>query len=444
MKHIVKQLIVLSLLLGVTFSYAQNKRSLNNFREPDKQGINVFEAPKDTAIVKAFDGVRVRVGGSSALQFQAIDHENGFVATDNPSSPWYEMVPLIEIGDNFNLATANLDLDVELGDGLRMHLRTYLSSRHHPEPYVKGGYLQIDNLNFIKEGTLSDLMKQVTVKLGHMEQNYGDQHFRRSDNSSAIYNPFVGNTILDAFTTEVGGEIYYRNNGWLVMVGMSNGKLNQAVNNPDTTSPSLLGKLGWDKQLSNDLRVRLTGSIYNTAQASRVYLYSADRAGSRYYLVLEDAEASASSNFRSGRYDPGFRNEITAIMINPFVKYQGLEVFGLVELTSGRSDSEFEATTPLTEKRRDWTQYMIEVLYRFGNNENFYVGGRYNSASGEEAGSGLDVTIDRFNIGGGVFLTKNVLAKLEYVNQTYDGFAPGNIYNEGKFSGVVVESVISF
>ena len=225
---------------------------------------------------------------------------------------------------------------------------------------------------------------------------------------------------------------------------MSNGKLNQAVNNPDTTSPSLLGKVGWDKQLSNDLRVRLTGSIYNTAHAARVYLYSADRTGSRYYFVLEDAEASASGNFRSGRYDPGFRNEITAIMINPFVKYQGLEVFGLVELTSGRSDSEFEATTPLTEKRRDWTQYMIEVLYRFGNNENFYVGGRYNSASGEEAGSGLDVTIDRFNIGGGVFLTKNVLAKLEYVNQTYDGFAPGNIYNEGKFSGVVVESVISF
>lgn len=29
MKHIVKQLIVLSLLLGATFSYAQNKRSLN-------------------------------------------------------------------------------------------------------------------------------------------------------------------------------------------------------------------------------------------------------------------------------------------------------------------------------------------------------------------------------------------------------------------------------
>ncbi|MCW8981004.1 MULTISPECIES: hypothetical protein [Altibacter] len=439
-----KKLTVLGLFFMFVVSYGQNKRSLNNFREPSKEGINVFEAPKDTSIVKPFDGVKVRVGGSSALQFQALDHENGFVATDDPANPWYEMLPLIEIGDNFNLATANLDLDVALADGLRMHLRTYLSSRHHPEPYVKGGYLQIDNLNFIQEGMLGNLMKYVTVKIGHMENNYGDQHFRRSDNSSAIYNPFVGNTILDAFTTEVGGELYYRNNGWIAMVGVSNGKLNQAVNNPETTSPSLLGKLGYDKQVNEDLRVRLTGSIYNTAHASRVYLYSADRAGSRYYLVLEDEEANTTSNFRSGRYDPGFRNEVTAIMINPFVKYQGLEIFGLVEFTSGRADSEFEDFITFKQKKRDWTQLMVEVLYRFGSNENFYLGGRYNTASGEEAGSGLDVTIDRINFGGGVFLTKNVLAKLEYVSQTYDGFAPGNIYNDGKFSGVVFESVISF
>ncbi len=444
MKHLMKKLTVLGLFFMFVVSYGQNKRSLNNFREPSKEGINVFEAPKDTSIVKPFDGVKVRVGGSSALQFQALDHENGFVATDDPANPWYEMLPLIEIGDNFNLATANLDLDVALADGLRMHLRTYLSSRHHPEPYVKGGYLQIDNLNFIQEGMLGNLMKYVTVKIGHMENNYGDQHFRRSDNSSAIYNPFVGNTILDAFTTEVGGELYYRNNGWIAMVGVSNGKLNQAVNNPETTSPSLLGKLGYDKQVNEDLRVRLTGSIYNTAHASRVYLYSADRAGSRYYLVLEDEEANTTSNFRSGRYDPGFRNEVTAIMINPFVKYQGLEIFGLVEFTSGRADSEFEDFITFKQKKRDWTQLMVEVLYRFGSNENFYLGGRYNTASGEEAGSGLDVTIDRINFGGGVFLTKNVLAKLEYVSQTYDGFAPGNIYNDGKFSGVVFESVISF
>lgn len=437
MKHLVKRLIVLCLFFVSIISYGQNKRSLNNFKEPNKEGINVFEAPKDTAVVKAFDGVTVRIGGSSTLQFQALDHSNGYMdAGTDETSPWFGELPLIEIGNNFNLATANLDLDVAFGDGLRMHLRTYLSSRHHPEPYVKGGYLQIDNLNFIKQGLLSDVMKVTTVKIGHMEINYGDTHFRRSDNSSAIYNPFVGNTIIDAFTTEVGAEVYVQTNGWLGMVGMSNGKLNQAVNNPKTTSPSVFAKLGYDKQLNEDVRVRLTGSIYNTAQARGTYLYDGDRAGSRYYLVLEDAEASSASNFKSGRYNPGFEYELNAIMINPFIKYQGLEFFGMYEMSTGKSAGEID--------KRDWTQYLVEVLYRFGNNENFYVGGRYNNASGEEKGTGNDVTIDRFNVGVGAFITKNILAKLEYVSQSYDGFDLGNILNEGKFDGVVFESVISF
>ena len=180
----------MSLMFVMNIS-AQN-RKLDNYREPDKKGINVFEAPKDT--ISTFDGVKVRIGGSSTLQFQALDHENSGA------------VPLKNIGYNFNLATANLDLDVALYDGIRMHLRTYLSSRHHPEPYVKGGYFQIDKLEFISEGFLEDFMKYTTLKIGHMENNYGDAHFRRSDNAQAIYNPFVGNLIMDAFTTEVGAE----------------------------------------------------------------------------------------------------------------------------------------------------------------------------------------------------------------------------------------------
>ncbi|HPF11732.1 MAG TPA: hypothetical protein PKW08_01335 [Flavobacteriaceae bacterium] len=438
MKTLFKNLTIIAMLMIVSMSYGQDKRSLNNYREPSKDGINVFEAPKDTAVNKPFEGVKVRVGGSSALQFQAIDHENAF----DPDTAGEGELPLKELSSNFNLATANLDLDVQLHDGLRMHLRTYLSSRHHPEPYVKGGYLQIDNLNFIQEGTLAELMKYVTVKVGHMEVNYGDMHFRRSDNSSALYNPFVGNSILDAFTTEVAGEVYFRSNGWIAMAGLTNGKLNQAPDNPKKTSPSVVAKLGYDKQINEDLRVRITGSIYNTAQAARVYLYSGDRAGARYYLVLSEEDASASEDFRTGRFDPGFRNEVTAIMFNPFIKYKGLEFFGMYETTTGRSDSDLDSSG--NQLDRNWNQILVELLYRFGNNENFYIGGRYNTASGPMVPDGDDVTIDRINVGFGAFLTKNILFKVEYVSQKYDGFGTGSVYDEGKFSGAVVESVISF
>ena len=395
MKSIFKNAILLGLILIGYNIYAQN-RNLDNYRQPDKNGLNVFESPKDS--VSTFDEVKVRIGGSSTLQYQAIDNENSGA------------VPLGEIGSNFNLATANLDLDVALYDGVRMHLRTYLSSRHHPEPYVKGGYFQIDKLDFISEGFLEDFMKHATIKVGHMENNYGDAHFRRSDNAQTIYNPFVGNLIMDSFTTEVGAELYYRcNSGFLGMVGFSNGKLNQNVkiSNGKTGGAAFLAKLGYDKQIGDDFRFRLTGSLYNTGYAPSVYLYTADRTGSRYYNILQDATAT-SDNFRSGRFDPGFRNKITAIMINPFIKYGGLEVFGTIELTSGRTLAEMD--------RRKAEQYSGEVIYRFGNTENFYLGTRYNTVSAELV-SGNDVNVNRFQLGAGWFMTKNILMKAEYVTQ---------------------------
>ncbi len=422
MKSIFKHALIVVLMLSGLSVFAQN-RNLDNYRQPDKNGINVFEAPKDT--LSTFENVKVRIGGASTLQYQALDHYNSGA------------VPLAGIGYNFNLATANLDLDVALAKGVRMHLRTYLSSRHHNEPYVKGGYFQIDNLDFIDEGLLSDLMKYTTIKIGHMENNYGDAHFRRTDNAQSIHNPFVGNLIMDAFTTEVGAEVYYRRNGFIGMLGFSNGKLNQSVEENAsgmTGGASFLAKLGYDKQFNDDFRFRLTGSLYNTGYVPNLYLYSADRAGSRYYHVMQ-AESATSDNFRSGRFSPSFKNSVTAIMFNPFVKYKGLEFFGTVESATGKSTGDTDT--------RNTMQYAGEVVYRFGQKENIYLGARYNTVDSEEVGG--DVNIDRFQVGAGWFMTKNILLKAEYVNQTYDGDGfTGGLYDEGEFKGLMVEAAISF
>src|SRR5690606_15353513 len=377
---------LLILFGGQALAQEKEGRDVDNFRYRDQRGISQFEAPKDTA--STFNGVNVRIGGASTIQFQALNHESTGTPLDEDGNP----VSLIEIGDNFNLPTANLDFDVHLYDGVRMHLRTYLSSRHHPEPYVKGGYIQIDKLDFISEGFMESLMQNVRIKIGHMENNYGDAHFRRSDNAQAIYNPFVGNLIMDAFTTEVGAEVYYFKSGFIGMLGVTNGKLNQGVDNPGKTDPSIVAKLGYDDYINDDLRLRLTGSVYHTNKSANVYLYSADRAGSRYYFVMEEEGATAKVNFTSGRFNSGLRIELTSFMINPFVKYQGLEFFGTYEMATGKADAELET--------RSFNQYAAELIYRFGNNENLYVGGRYNLVDGEMAG-GTEVDITRFNLAAG-------------------------------------------
>lgn len=408
-------------------AYAQFDREMQYFTNPDQTGLNQFEAPFETDV--EFDGLNVRIGGANTLQFQGIRH-------DNNVSSQSEIPALSQLESNFNLATSNLDLDVALADGLRMHLRTYLTSQHHTEAYVKSGYMQVDRLDFIQEGLLSDVMDKVRIKVGHMELNYGDNHFRRTDNASAIHNPFVGNYIMDSFTTEVAGEVYYYNKGLLAMFGLSNGKLNQSVvANDIKTHATVYGKLGYEKKMGDVIHLRLTGSILNVSNSPSIYLYSGDRAGSRYYSVMDDG-------FRSGRYAPSFTaggenpiaGEMTAIMINPFLKFQGVEFYGVYENTSGNvkgSDS------------RTYNQYGAELLYRFGANDNFYLGGRYNLVDGESLSG--DVEIDRINIGGGWFLTKNVLAKLEYMKQSYDGNGfVDTKYDGGEFDGVMLEAVISF
>lgn len=420
-KHITLFLLSFFLMMGSAFAQ-QSDRELQYFTNPDQRGLNQFEAPFTTDI--EFDGVYVRIGGSNTLQFQGLSHDN-------------TVGNLPELESNFNLATSNLDLDVALAAGLRMHLRTYLTSQHHTETYVKSGYMQVDRLDFIQEGLLSGLMDKLRIKVGHMELNYGDNHFRRSDNGDAIHNPFVGNYIMDSFTTEVAGEVYYYDNGIMAMIGLSNGKLNQSVIAGDIkTKPTVYGKVAYDKEFGEDLRFRLSGSILNISQSPSINLYAGDRAGSRYYSVMGDG-------FRAGRFAPSFTpgfgqppaaGEMTAFMLNPFVKFGGFEFYGVYENTTGNikgNDS------------RTFNQYGLEGLYRFGASEDFYLGARYNIVEGEKATG--DIEIDRFNIGGGWFLTKNVMTKLEYVTQSYSGAGfVGTDYEGGKFNGVMMEAVISF
>jgi hypothetical protein len=407
---------------------------IQHMRAPDQRGINVFESPKEAGA--AYTGFKLAIGGAFAQQFQNLTHQNtaAVKAGKDATGKDVNLNALIPIGSGFNNATANIYFNAQIARGIRVAVETYASARHHQESWIKDGYFLIDGSPF--ENALVDkIMEYTTLKVGHFEVNYGDEHFRRSDNGQALYNPFVGNFIIDDFTTEIGAEAYLRHGGYMGMLGVTGGEVHGQVTAPGQRGPAYLAKVGVDKQLGSDLRFRLTGSMYKKDRSASNTLTSGDRAGSRYYDVLENVTSTETANAWSGAIQSGMKNMVTAFVVNPFVKVGGAEFFGNIETQTGAAASETQ--------RRTLRQLAGEGLYRFADNK-LYLGGRYNTVNGELAGIPGDITVKRSQVGGGWFVTPNVLSKIEFVRQNYENFPSTDIRNGGKFQGFMVEGVVAF
>jgi hypothetical protein len=500
------------LLVNVAWS---QQAPIQYFRPWDQRGINVFETSKEDTV--EFTGFKFRIGAGFTQGYQNLKHENNskailpdgantYIETSPGSNSFVNRVSgaaitgtfttnpnvygaylfddgvtvkslansnaLYQMSGGFPLAQANLNFDVQIADGVRLSLVSYMSSHHHNEFWVKGGFFQIDKVGFMNSEFMNKLWTNLTLKVGHMEVNYGDAHFRRSDGGNTLYNPFIENNIMDAFNTEIGAELYWQKNGIILMAAMTDGEIQGNVTRPDDRSPSIYAKAGYDKQLNDNLRVRLTGSLYTTKSSVSNTLFGGDRTGSNYQFVMEPTTASVTGNAFSGRFNPGYRDNITAFVINPFVKFRGLELFGTFENTTGNTaqgNGEVKnATTGASLAKiddRTTTQTAVDLLYRFGKFEKFYVGARYNvvnseillGTSGSNQGEVYDVSIDRTAFAAGWFITKNVMFKAEYVIQNYTDF-PGAYTNVsttatyqdshpfagGKFDGFVIQGVISF
>jgi len=437
----------INLLVFLCFAFGILKAqqpAIQYFRPYSKAGLNVFETTKNDTTL--FTGMKVRIGGNFTQDFQGLKDQNNSTPVLVGGVNTNQLMPLT---NGFNLAMANLNIDVQLEDGIRMNLTMYLSTRHHQETWVKGGYVQLDKLLFLKSQVIDDLMKNFTIKAGDYEIDYGDQHFRRSDGGNAMFNPFVENYIMDEFATEIGGEIYFHpvKSGLIAMLGITNGELDPTVVAPtqidsathklNKYSPAFHGKLGYDKQVNKDFRFRITGSFYVDKSASSNPLFFGDRTGSHYFFVMENTAATSDGNAWSGRYNPQYSEQVRTFMINPFVKYKGVEFFGTYERAQGRTIAEATMRTA--------NQYAVDLIYRFPQEkENFWIGGRYNSVTTTLPFSPTDVTINRAVGSVGWFVTRNVMMKVEYVNQQYKNFATTNILSGGKFDGFMFEASIGF
>jgi hypothetical protein len=268
------------------------------------------------------------------------------------------------------------------------------------------------------------------------------------------------------------------------MGGYTDGEIQGNVSKPKDRKPSLYGKVGYDNTFG-DLRFRLTGSWYYTKSSVSNTIFGGDRTGSNYQYAMEPYNSSLTANAFAGRFNPGFRDNVSTVMINPFLKFKGLEFFGTMEFAQGNTavengEVQYSVTkldandNPIIFKKlsnRKASQTAFDVLYRFGKNEKFYLGTKYNMVNstivlGQSAntasyiyqGDRYDVSINRLAIAGGWFITKNVLLKAEYVKQNYKdypgtftnhstsaaGYQDTSILSNGSFNGFVFQGVISF
>jgi len=470
-------------IFTVTLALVFSSIMFAQIRPTDQTGINIFETPKTPT---EFNGLKVDIGGAFALPYMALSHSNslGAYSASNPNT-------LFPVAHNFALSMANLYLNTQLADGVTLNFTLYLASKHHNETWVKGGYIQFDKVPFIHLDLLDNIMKFTTFKVGQMEVNYGDAHFRRSDGGNAIYNPFMENYIMDEFATEIGAEADFHFKDFIAVAAITDGELNPDLQKVNTVkdsvsngshNPAFIAKLGYDKQVTEKLRVRLTGSVYYTAGSIKNTLFGGDRSGSNYSGVMYNAAPGTGTAF-NGRYNPGFSDKITTAMGNLFLKYKPMDWLAVESFTTYEKAKGRTTVEPVERKA---TQIASDLVFRFGKNENFFAGVRYNTLKADapkavispiQAVSAKAVVyidnnnhalgimtpavaavayvpgyitpaytaaIDRLAVSAGWFITKNIMAKVEYANQTYSGFPTGNIYDGGEFHGLSAEAVIAF
>ena len=154
-------------------------------------------------------------------------------------------------------------------------------------------------------------------------------------------------------------------------------------------------------------------------------------------MVLENTQATTNGNATSGIINPSFSNHVEAFQINPLLRFGALELLGVIERAEGRTAAETA--------HRTVNQYSGDVIYRLLN-DRLYVGGRYNTVSGEIpiSGKNYDVSVDRTSLAAGWYVTPTILLKGEYVRQQYGDFPTTDIRSGGKFDGFIVEGAVAF
>lgn len=370
---------------------------------------------------------------------QALDHKNAFDLKG---------APLAKVSPGFQNAFGDLGFIGKFGknEEITVVMDLYLSSRNHPsQTYGNEGYILMrgvpENLKSLK--FLEPILSKVDLKAGHMLVDFGDASEHRSNNAIVQKNPLIGNFVVDPNIVSIGMQVSSKPGryGWLI--GASNGTTTEdwnvgrgfAYNGKVYVYPlkglrTSLSYIGTDQ----------SDNPNKSGGGSQMQMFTGNRSGERYAGVLGGGQAPGNVFPQAGEKFSAAQFDVTYDTGSP------LKLYGHYGYTQDLDINGSAAGTP----EEKWAYYAADARYNF--TPTLYGAVRYSGAQANKlAGADSNGTVSRIQVGGGFWLSKNLLLKVEYVQQQYDGFGEGQVVNNNiqawknpEFSGVISEVSFSF
>ena len=343
----------------------------------------------------------------------------------------------------FQSARGNLNFAAHIADGIDVFFNAFLSGNHHVgQWYDDEGYINISKLPESSDilGLNNTVFKYVTLTAGFIPVDYGLWWEIRSNNADVQRNPLIGNYIVDANDVEPSVQIKTKPGLINALVAFGDG-----TTTGDFT-PGRGNEVNVKVWLNLQNEFQLAGSIYRSNQAnngtgypsggSTTDLYAGNRSGSQYSGIFGD-------NPEAGDIAPQKGQDVTAYQFDGYYNLKPLQVFGMFGYTK---DADINGSAP-GNPQESWTYFGGDVTYYLF--PALYVAARY-SAAISKMYEGIDVSVNpvnagRFQAGAGVWVTKTMLLKLEYVNQQYKNFPASSGYGYNtRFHGFTTQFSVAF
>ena len=348
----------------------------------------------------------------------------------------------------FQTPNGNLEFFATIPHKLDIYFDLYLASRPDEDKvYGDQGYMVFKQLpGPFSKGPLGDLFKYINVKTGAFDVDFGDQNYHRTNSGFAQRNPLIGNYLVDPNTEEIGVEVYSIKSPIHWLVGLTNGSTRGHFTSPSTygSRPAVHGKIRMYPM--RDLRWSISAYYsnldgYSTANGGQPpgageghnQIMSLIRSGGVYAGVF-----GGGWDGDPGQITPLNGYDVQAYQTDLTWNHWPWEVYSFIGWTQDSTYGE------------RWLYGSAEATYHI--TPALYLAGRYSYAvAGAVNGISSNGWVDRIQIGGGYWLTKFMLAKLEYVYEQYNNFNPNvgdvdavDAAQNPEFNGVVMEVSFGF